>query len=280
MITILTNHIITGARGRQLVYDVFLPEQSNTAPVLLFCHGYKGFKDWGAWNMMARLVAGAGVTCIKFNYSHNGGTVEQPIDFPDLEAFGNNNYSLEVEDTTRMLDWIEHCELPINKNHIVIMGHSRGGGIATLVTARDQRIKGLITLASVSDYETRFPKGKVLDDWKTNGVMFVENGRTKQQMPLYYQFYEDFIKHKEQFHILNAAANVQVPFLIIHGDADTTVSVNDACALAASHRNHKLYIIKEADHVLGASHPWHRTFLPEHMQRALQCSLNFISQIR
>ena len=47
---------------------------------------------------MAKEFAKDGFCFIKFNFSHNGGTVEQPIDFPDLEAFGNNNYTKELDD--------------------------------------------------------------------------------------------------------------------------------------------------------------------------------------
>ena len=60
---------------------------SDSNPLIIFCHGYKGFKDWGAWNLMAEAFAKIGFCFIKFNFSHNGGTIEQPIDFPDLEAF-------------------------------------------------------------------------------------------------------------------------------------------------------------------------------------------------
>ncbi|WP_435524823.1 hypothetical protein [Chryseobacterium indoltheticum] len=35
---------------------------------------------------------------VKFNFSHNGTTVEDPENFADLEAFGNNNYSKELSD--------------------------------------------------------------------------------------------------------------------------------------------------------------------------------------
>ena len=86
---ILKNIIVEGKHQKPIVTDVFYQENLNPKKVVIFCHGYKGFKDWGAWNLMAETFANAGFFFIKFNFSHNGGTVEQPIDFPDLEAFGN-----------------------------------------------------------------------------------------------------------------------------------------------------------------------------------------------
>ena len=100
------NLIIEGKHNKPIVTDIFYKENHQPKKVVIFCHGYKGFKDWGAWNLMAASFANAGFFFIKFNFSHNGGTVEQPIDFPDLEAFGNNNYSKELDDLGSVIDWV------------------------------------------------------------------------------------------------------------------------------------------------------------------------------
>ena len=47
---------------------------------------------------MADRFADAGFVFVKFNLSHNGTTIEHPIDFVDLEAFGNNNFAKELDD--------------------------------------------------------------------------------------------------------------------------------------------------------------------------------------
>ena len=73
---------------------------------MIFCHGYKGFKDWGAWNLVSEQFLNKGYAFCKFNFSLNGGTIEEPIDFPDLDAFGKNTYSQEVIDIGRVLDHV------------------------------------------------------------------------------------------------------------------------------------------------------------------------------
>ena len=98
--------VINGKHQKPIVIDVTYPVNKVNIPVIIFCHGYKGFKDWGAWNIMAKQFAKVGFCFIKFNFSHNGGTVEQPIDFPDLEAFGNNNYTKELDDLEMIIDWV------------------------------------------------------------------------------------------------------------------------------------------------------------------------------
>ena len=100
------NKFLSSKGKKSIVYDVYYNTSTRKKPVLIFCHGYKGFKDWGAWHLVAEEFVKAGFFFLKFNFSHNGGTVAQPIDFPDLEAFANNNFSTELEDLDRILDFV------------------------------------------------------------------------------------------------------------------------------------------------------------------------------
>ena len=186
---IIKNKILQGKNQKPILVDVFYQETNITKKVVIFCHGYKGFKDWGAWNLMAASFAKAGFFFIKFNFSHNGGTIEQPIDFPDLEAFGNNNYTKELDDLETVLDWIssdKSYKNEVNLDAISLIGHSRGGGIVLLKANEDSRIKKVITLAGVSDYKSRFPKDEEFKEWKEKRVYYVKNGRTHQEMPHFY----------------------------------------------------------------------------------------------
>ena len=227
----INNIEVKGKHNKPIVTDVFYKETKKLKKIIIFCHGYKGFKDWGAWNIMAETFANAGFFFIKFNFSHNGGTVDNPIDFPDLEAFGANNYTKELDDLETVIDWVSSnadFKNEINLEAIYLIGHSRGGGIVLLKANEDNRIKKVITLAGVCDFEKRTATIGDLEQWKKDGVKYVVNGRTKQQMPHYYQFYEDFIKNKKRFDVKKAAENLKIPQLIIHGDADTSVLIDEA----------------------------------------------------
>src|SRR5690554_4093797 len=101
------NHVLLNSNKKPIVYDVYYKKSKEAQPLILYSHGYKGFKDWGAWPLVAEHFANAGFCFVKFNFSHNGGTVAQPIDFPDLEAFAENNFSLELDDLDRMLSHIK-----------------------------------------------------------------------------------------------------------------------------------------------------------------------------
>ena len=100
------NEVLKAQEKKPIVYDVYFEPSSKPKPVVVFAHGYKGFKDWGAWELVAESFAKAGFFFLKFNFSHNGGTIEDPIDFPDLNAFATNNYSIELNDLNRVVDFI------------------------------------------------------------------------------------------------------------------------------------------------------------------------------
>jgi pimeloyl-ACP methyl ester carboxylesterase len=275
----INNIKVKGKHNKPIVTDVFYKETNQPKKIIIFCHGYKGFKDWGAWNIMAETFANAGFFFIKFNFSHNGGTADNPIDFPDLEAFGNNNYTKELDDLETVIDWVSsnsEFKNEINLEAISLIGHSRGGGIVLLKANEDTRIKKVITLAGVCDFEKRTATSGDLEQWKKDGVKYVLNGRTKQQMPHFYQFYEDFIKNKERFNVKKATENLKIPQLIIHGDADTSVLIEEAENLHKWNPKSDYQIIENANHVFNTSHPWKEKKLSKELESTVKFCVEFL----
>ena len=103
---IIKNIEIEGKHHLPILADLFFRQNASPKDIVVFCHGYKGYKDWGAWNLVAEEFAKRDFFFIKMNFSHNGGTKEQPIDFPDLEAFGQNNYVKELDDLDSVISWL------------------------------------------------------------------------------------------------------------------------------------------------------------------------------
>ncbi len=273
------NILIPGKHNKPILTDVYYIEDDKPKPIILFCHGYKGFKDWGAWSLMAEEFTKQGYCFIKFNFAYNGGTIEQPIDFPDLEAFGNNNYTKELDDLDSVLNWIEdnlNSNKSIDSTNITLLGHSRGGGIVTIKAEEDSRIKNVISLAGVCDYENRFPKGDAFDTWQKKGVYYVINGRTKQDMPHFYQFFEDFMQNKDRLNIKRATSNLKIPHLIVHGSNDTSVSIEEAKNLNKWNPKSELKIIEGADHVFNSKHPWDKKEMPLQLNQVIEAVTKFI----
>jgi len=274
------NKIIHRADKKPILYDLYLPENSKSEQLVIFIHGYKGFKDWGAWEAVAKFFVKENIAFLKFNFSHNGTTIKNPTDITDLEAFAMNNYSLELEDLDAVISYAHSEEFPIKHHYTTLMGHSRGGGIAIIKSKEDKRINKVVTLAGVSDFRIRFQENtEAFEKWSETGITYIENTRTKQQLPHYFQFFEDFMANETRFTIKNAMASLNQPILIIQGTGDFSVTTEEAWALKKYNPNAELFFIEDADHVFGAQHPWEADFLPNDLEKAIRKSIEFIKKL-
>jgi len=261
-----------------ILYDVFHNNDFTKKPLVIFSHGYKGFKDWGAWDLVGEEFAKNNLFFVKFNFSHNGGTLKNPIDFPDLNAFGNNNYSYELDDLERILTYFKKSNSKnIDLNTIILIGHSRGGGSVLIKASENSLVKSVITWAGVSDFKIRFKENTLgWKDWKEKGVMYVENQRTKQSMPHFFQFYEDFKKNEDRFNIKSAVEKLKIPYLIIHGQKDVGVLPDEGKKLKSWNSTNELKLIESGDHTFSAKHPWKFDFLPKELKEVVLTTINFI----
>ena len=269
--------VINGSREKEILLDISYLENQSPKSIVIFSHGFKGFKDWGPFNQMANSFAESNFFFIKFNYSYNGTSVQEPCEFVDLDAFGNNNFSTELDDLKLIIDWIfcNKFQNELDLNQINLVGHSRGGAISILKANEDDRINKVVSWAAPSNFIKRMDESK-LDIWKNEGVAYIFNSRTNQNMPLYYQFYEDCLKNKKRINIENACRNLSIPHLAIHGSDDPTVLIEDVYDFKSWNEKTKVYEIKGANHVFNVSHPFKETNFPDHFQEVLQKTFNFL----
>ena len=279
MIKKLDNIIIDGSSDKSILIDVILKANKQAKQVVVFCHGFKGFKDWGPFNKIAAHFAEQDIVFVKFNFSYNGTTINDPINFNDLKAFGNNNFCKELDDLSLVLNWIENChELreEIDTSKISLFGHSRGGSIAMLKSVEDSRVSKIISWASPSNFLDRLPKKEKLAKWKELGIAYVYNGRTKQNMPMYYQFYENCSEFASRLNIQNAVSMMSIPHLLVHGSEDPTVLLCEAENIKSWNTNAQLHIINGANHVLGGFHPYELDKFPQDLQEAIDITIIFL----
>ena len=272
--TIIKDIQLSGSENRPILIDIFYTEKTTGKPVVIYAHGFNGFKDWGNFDLIAKQFAEAGFVFIKFNFSHNGTTPEQPEEFADLEAYGNNNYTKELDDLTVVIDFSEAAHA--DSASIFLLGHSRGGGIALIKAAEDARVKGVVTWASVAECKTPWGSWSLerMEEWEETGVEYYTNARTKQQMPLYYQLYKNYLQNQLRLNIERAIKTLEIPILICHGSADP--AVQKAHDLHEWQPSSELFIV-DSDHVFGRKHPWEGETLPEVMQVVVDRSIEFLT---
>lgn len=271
------NIVLKNKEGSDFLADLYSPQSEEKLPLVIFAHGYKGYKDWGAWNLMAEKFAKAGFIFVSFNFSMNGTTVENPSEFGDIEAFSENNYTQELDDLQVVIDHFYKLE-NIDQSKITLIGHSRGGGICVLKTAQDLRITSLIALASVETMN-RFVTGEKLEEWKQTGIYNTFNSRTKQQMPHKLQFLNNYLENKELLNVEAAAKSIKVPVLIVHGGKDESVKFSAAKDLNKWIAGSKLLKVENTGHTFNSKEPWTDFKLPVAMNSVVNSAIKFLQDL-
>jgi alpha-beta hydrolase superfamily lysophospholipase len=237
-----------------------LPE--NPKGTVVICHGFKGFAHFSFFPYVAEKLAEAGFRAITFDFSGSG-VGEDRENFTNPEAFTHNTYRQELDDIesvvaeARVHDWIE--------DGYGLFGHSRGGGVAILHAQRDPQVKTLVTWAAISS--TNRWTHEVVAKWRETGFVDIENARTKQTIPLSTDILHE-VEHlgDTMLNIPHAASRIKIPWLILHGAQDETVSVSEAERLnSLSDSISTLRIVEGTDHSLGGKHP-----LPEKITPMLE----------
>ncbi|MBI4542292.1 MAG: alpha/beta fold hydrolase [Gemmatimonadetes bacterium] len=244
---------LVGADGGPLRVDIRSGARpGEVRPVVVICHGFKGFKDWGFFPRVAERLAWAGFTAVSFNFSGSG-VGDDGESFDELERWGHQTPSGDLADVGTVVDFLAGR----GAEWFGLFGHSRGGGLAVLHAARDSRVRSLVTWAAVSHF-LRWPV-EDLRRWRAEGKIDVVNTRTGQVLAIYTDTLDDCEAHSEgTLDVLAAAARIRIPWLIVHGQADETVPHLEAQQLhgASTPGCVELALAHAAGHTFGVRHPW------------------------
>ena len=243
--------------------------------IVIFCHGFKGFKDWGCWNLVANYFVNNGLNFLKFNFSQNGTTLDNVNQISDFKSFRNNNYSIELQDLIRVINHIKSPKSLVKCNDLYLIGHSRGGGIACLATQYHPEIAKLVTWASVADFKERFPAKNELLKWKKEEIRYIINSRTGEKYPQDYQFYEDFIKNENSLNISKALMKYNGELLVCYGIFDQVIPKRDAFNMVNFSKNAEIISFR-TNHTFGSKQPWDNTTLPLSLRELCDITINFL----
>jgi uncharacterized protein len=272
------NIILESKSGKNTSLDIRYSENFDSQDLIIFLHGFKGFKDWACFDLMADTFAEKGFIVLKMNFSHNGIDITNPYDFTDLEGFAKNTLSKELNDLQAVLNYVSSDDFFAKEKHngkINLIGHSRGGVTALLGANIFQRIDKIVTWASPAYFQDRFTKEE-LAYWEKAGRIYVENSRTGQKMPMDYDIALDYLANKEKYLPSANAENLKIPFLIVHGTNDATVGLDSAYQLMNLSKTADLYIIRNADHSFGAKHPFEGKKLPKDFEKVIHTTSQFL----
>jgi uncharacterized protein len=249
---------LTNRRGLPFQVDIRLPEAQQTCPVVIVCHGFKGFKNFAFFPHTSGQLCDHGFAVVTMNFSGNG-LGDDPLHFSALNKFAQNTISQELDDIDAVLDGIVSGGLLGTSGatpRIGIMGHSRGGCTAIVKASLDPRLQCLATWASPAALG-RY-SDELLRQWKEDGRYNFVNARTKQDMFVNYSYLEDIQANHERYSLDLAVSKLTIPYLTVHGTNDESVPVD------AAHRLHsyaqtgqaELALVEGGTHTFGTKHPF------------------------
>ena len=246
------SEVLAGVDGGPLRVDV--RRSGDAAATVVICHGFKGFKDWGFFPAIAERLARAGFAVVSFNFSGSGIGADGHS-FSEVERFGRATFSHHLKDLDIVLGALIVGRLGFHASAVGLLGHSMGGGIAVLRTAADSNVAALVTWAASARFGRLWP-GDQVARWRRTGKIDVVNQRTGEILPLYTDMLDDWERNARTLDVIEAAARVRAPWLLVHGTADESVPVQDVHDLAARAPAARVLLVETAGHTFGISHPW------------------------
>ena len=246
---------LTHPSGLSFRGDVHLPEGSGRAPVVVLCHGFKGFKDWGFFPWLAEGLAREGFAAVRMNFALNG-IADDPLAFTRLDRFAANTITQELADLDLLISTLKSGGLPgsdrLDPARLGLLGHSLGGGVVLLRALEDPGVRAVATWSSVE----RFWSGVDPELWRRQGHLDFLNSRTNQVMRVAYGAWEDIEAHPG-YDFGPRLNSLKVPLLLVHGSEDPSVpcaASGHLAALAGSRAT--LHLVDGGDHAFGASMPF------------------------
>tara|TARA_B100000035_G_C21005770_1_gene557206 strand:+ start:186 stop:920 length:735 start_codon:yes stop_codon:yes gene_type:complete len=222
--------IITNSKGETLDYTFHNPG-NQSRDILIIGHGVTGNKDRPFVIALAEAVASEGMAVLRFSFSGNGSSGGD---------FRECTISKEIEDLNAVVTAAVN-----NGYRVTYAGHSMGGAVGVLAAAMDERIKHLISLAGMVNTKDFYDR-EFGEETPDEGCMWEE-----QSCPLSSTYKNDMY---EIGSVVSKASEVKVPWLLIHGDADDVVPIEDSRQIFAQANDPKKIIeIPGANHVFSES---------------------------
>lgn len=228
------------------------PTGDITKPIVILCHGHSTNKASSTVAGLEEILNKNGISTFKIDFSGHG---ESEGKFEDTTV------SSAMADILTAIKYLKAR----GYKKIGLFGGSFGGAASILAAAKSTDLFVLALKSPVSDYknlEIERKDANTIRDWKEKGWVEYKIGDPRN-LKLNYSFFEDFANFNEY----KSARKIVAPTIIIHGDSDVDVPVEQSTKLAKIIPNCKLKIISGADHTYTGS---------EHFSKMLKLISEFI----
>ncbi len=197
-----------------------LPNTKGSWPMIIGCHGLFTTKETfiEKWSTTLQMLHEEGYGSFMFDFTNNLG-----------ESFGqfeNITVGQEVSDLEDVLSFFWTKQY-VQKDRIGLLGHSLGGMVSLITAASSPTIAAQVVIAPVVNFQiVRLMQAgqEGVQAWKEKGYTIMHTRTLDRDFKIKYRFYEEGISYD----MPQLAAEIKSPTLIIQGDQDDRVPVNQA----------------------------------------------------
>ena len=241
-----------------LAVDLFLPpvEEEIPFPVIIYCHGFKGFKNWGFIPYLHEYFSAGNFAVIAFNYARNGVVGNDDV-VTQEQLFSGNTVTSELNSMKAVGDWLKQNaqKLNLDREHVTWLGHSRGGAnVIVFANLYPNYVEKIVVWNPIPSYQWLF-KDVDKEAWKLNKTIPISNARTGQVLPLDYGVWADILAHEEEYDVLENTRMLGRPLLIIHGEMDDVVPLETSLPLYEACVHSLRMTVPGANHTFNMQHP-------------------------
>ena len=217
------------ARGERLAASVHRPDRATDLGAIV-CHGMLSSRASAKHIGLCRELARRGVLAIRFDFAGRG---ESEGDSAQI------TYERQVEDLEAAV-----ARLRREASIVALVGSSMGGAAALLYAARDRDVRCVVGIAAVGKPSVVL-SGIIGDQttferWRRDGVIILEGQRIGWCLA----------QSSARTDVLAAARALHRPVLLLHGERDDVVPIDQAEALAEAAETSRLEVIIGGDHLL------------------------------
>ncbi len=209
---------------------VFSPGAAERRDLVVIAHGVTSHHDRPWLVALSEALGRAGIASLRLSFAGNGASEG---------AYGDATITKEVADLGSVLDALDGWR-------VAYAGHSMGAAVGVLRAADDPRIRALVSLAGMV-HVRRF-----MDEVFGHLTPGTDVMLGKPHCPLSREFMDDARAYGS---LLEQSARVDVPWLLVHGNADELVPFQDALdARAAADGRPELVELAGVDHRFTGSY--------------------------
>ena len=243
------------SRGQKLVGKLSTTDNKDNL-IVIICHGLSSSKESKTSLVLKENLNKFNISTFRFDFYGHG---ESDGRFEDITLTGG------VDDILNAINYLRN----LGYKKIGLFGASFGGNCALLATAKTDDLVVLGLMCPVSNYSGKLVAQKSKEEiknWKNIGFINYSSS-FHGKMRLNYSFFEDS-KINDGW---EAAKNIKIPTLVVHGDKDTTVPIEQSKRLCSILSNRKFKIIKGADHIFSKE---------EHFNQAIKLFVGWFEKWR